>query len=113
PSFWYRHPSAKSYAGFLRMTANSARSIDPGAKILLGGLFPRPNRPGAIPLERYLTDLYAVPGVKALFDGVAVHPYARNVDDVTGTVRSVRRIMADNGDAATNLWITELGWADG
>jgi hypothetical protein len=113
PSFWYRQPSAKGYADLLKMTTRALRSVDPNAKVILGGLFPRPNRPGAIALGDYLKAFYKVRNIKSFFDGVAVHPYAPNHKDVRKTVVATRHIMATHGDSATGLWITEMGWANG
>jgi exo-beta-1,3-glucanase (GH17 family) len=61
----------------------------------------------------YLTGVYAVPGAKRAFDAVAIHPYARDFSGVRGAVVRVRGVMRRAGDARTQLWITETGWASG
>jgi hypothetical protein len=111
PTFWYRKVNARAYAELVRIAHSAAVEADPKAQILLGGLFPRPRKEGAVPIGQYLDQLYSVGRVRRWFDAVAVHPYARNYRDVRDIVARVRAIMARNGDSRAGLWITELGWA--
>ena len=59
----------------------------------------------------YLTRLYRVNGIRKAFDGVAVHPYARNV----ALVRQQTQLMVERirraHDNNVDLWVTEIGWA--
>ena len=41
---------------------------------------------------------------------MAEHPYASSVDKVKEAIQRLRFVMANHGDRATPLWITELGW---
>jgi hypothetical protein len=88
------------------------RGEDPGARILLAGLFGTPGGgPGGIFLPRYLKRLYRVPSVEENFDAVALHPYAPRIDGMKAQIELARREMKRAGDAQADLWITELGWA--
>ena len=40
PGFWLPNPTPQQYASLLKPTANTLRSIDPSAKVVLSGLFP-------------------------------------------------------------------------
>jgi len=77
--FYFAFPvSPRDYAQLLALTRRAIKSVQPGAKILLTGLFGRPNAKGAkgMPAATFLEQLYRVPGVKANFDYVALHTYA-------------------------------------
>ena len=84
---------------------------DPGSKVILGGLFGRPLqvppnvRPGTSspPLPRS-------PPVKRFFDGVALHPYVADAGAMRAQIENLRRVMRVHHDAATPLYVTELGW---
>ena len=110
PTFWSRRPSAKSYKRLLAPASRAIRAADPSAKVLLGGLFPTPAVRGAISMQRFLKGLYRA-GAKSLFDGVAVHPYARTPGKALEVVDDARRTMRRHGDGKTPVWITEVGWA--
>lgn len=61
----------------------------------------------------YLRDMYAA-GAKGFFDLIAVHPYGYGPDRSSFQQKRMaefKQIMADNGDAAKPLWITECGGA--
>jgi hypothetical protein len=48
--------------------------------------------------------------VKQFFDGVALHPYVADAAAMRPQIRNLRRVMRRHHDAATPLYITELGW---
>ena len=114
-SYWYPRPSVSAYATILHAARVAIKSADPGARIVLGGMFgtPRGGRRPAILAWDYLARLYRRPGVKRDFDVVAPHPYAASMVKVRGQVRRLHRVMVAAGDARTKLWITEVGWASG
>jgi hypothetical protein len=110
--FWHPHPSPRSYARLLAVSARAIRSRDRGAQIAAAGL--APVGAGLMPWT-FLYRLYKVPGVKRSFDLVALHPYASTIGRMTEQVRVVRAVMADASDAGTPLLISELGvasWGD-
>jgi hypothetical protein len=98
--------AARTYGGLLGLSHDAIKSRDRQAQIVLAGIATQKD-PRAFD---FLDHLYSVPGVKADFDAAAQHPYAANVDKVRDSIQRVRKVMADNGDAETPLWITEFGW---
>ena len=48
--------------------------------------------------------------VKRYFDGVALHPYVADAGAMRAQIRNLRRVMRVHHDAATPLYMTELGW---
>ena len=108
PLFWKPRPDADQYLRLLRAFNSAVRGSDPAGRILLGGLFPTPA--GGISLEDFLSALYEGGG-RDLFDGVALHPYARTPRETINRVARARQIMRRFGDAGKPIWITEVGWA--
>ncbi|MEX2108715.1 MAG: hypothetical protein WD827_07495 [Solirubrobacterales bacterium] len=100
--------------GFAQLARISGRVIhrtDPGAKLILGGLFGRPLQvPPNLQSGAFLRRLYRAGGVKEWFDGVALHPYVASAAAMRGQIRNLRRVMRAHGDAATPLYVTEMGW---
>ncbi|MBJ7330305.1 MAG: cellulase family glycosylhydrolase [Solirubrobacteraceae bacterium] len=103
------NPSAAAYAQFLVATAPAIRAADPQAKVVLAGL---PQKM-TIWMQDYLPALYAQPGFKDAVDVIAIHGYAPTPGETLTTLDTARKIMVANGDSATPLWITEMGWSTG
>ena len=101
----YPHGDAKAYLEMLRAAREEIKAADPEAIVCCGGLA------GAD--SAFLEALYEA-GAKGLFDVFAVHPYCAPqppeyfLDEALGRMRG---IMARHGDAATPIWITEMGWS--
>lgn len=110
PTFWTAQPSPQQYMQLLIPAERAIHSVDPSARLVLGGMFPKPYIENAISLKEFLTGLYQAGG-KDLFDAVAVHPYALNPKRAMGTVDQTRKVMRSFGDGKKPLWITEVGWA--
>jgi hypothetical protein len=104
----YANPSA--YAEIVRLTAAEIRGEDPSAKVMLGGMFGDRSTGRRMSTQSYLRELYAIPGISASFDDVAVHPYSNNTSGVLKQVQTAHRIVAKR-DPGADLWVTELGWA--
>lgn len=99
------------FARLIRVSGRVLHRADPGAKVILGGLFGRPLQvPPNIHAGAFLSRLYRARRVKRFFDGVALHPYVADAGAITGQVRNLRRIMRVHHDAGTPLYVTELGW---
>jgi len=99
------------YARLVRISAGALRSVDPGAKVLLAGLFGQPLEiPPNVAAAGFLAGVYRMPGVAASFDAVALHPYVAHAKAIGPKVRALRRVMRRNGDANKPLWVTEMGW---
>jgi hypothetical protein len=110
--YYFTFPVAPDrYAQLIKLTAPVIRSVDPGAKVILAGLFGKPDQGGrhAMPAAKFLTGLYRVPGIEADFDGVALHPYAFNLTSLEDMVEGVHEVIRANHDGAA-LYITEMGW---
>jgi hypothetical protein len=105
----------RAYAKLLDAAHEAIAGSDPGARLILGGMFGSPLgglRP-AIPAARFLGRLYRVPQARRDFDGVAAHPYAASLAGVRTQIALLRRRMRVARDQLTGLWVTELGWASG
>jgi hypothetical protein len=110
PVYYRPVPSPEGYAELLGIASEAIRSRDPDAEILLGGMFGNPQTHDAMRAPEFLDRLYAVPGARESFDGVAVHPYAPDIAGVERQIIDVRRVLAENGASETPIWITEIGW---
>jgi hypothetical protein len=111
--FYFTYPASPTrYARLLKLTSAAIRLVDPAARIMLSGLFgdPTARPPNAMPAVPFLERLYAVPGIKAHFDGVALHPYADGAARLEELTEEVRQVALDNHDPGVRLYITEMGW---
>ena len=105
------HPDVASYAALLQETAAAIRSVDPGAEIMLGGMWGAGGVADVVPASTYLSRLYAQPGARESFDSIGLHPYASSAGGMIAQVRASRRVVNRAGDSAVGLWVTEVGWA--
>jgi hypothetical protein len=113
PSFYEPKPNVKRYAKLVTAAHDGIKSVDPGAEVILGGMFGTPlggRKPGIAAWD-FLAKLYDVAGIKKEFDGVAIHPYAAKLSKVSLQVDKMRESMKSGHDTKTDIWITELGWA--
>jgi len=111
--FYFAFPvSPTHYAQTLKIAHSAVKATDPGAKVILSGLFGKPDEGGrmGMPAAKFLQTLYRVPGIKADFDGVALHPYAFHVDDLEALVEEMREVVVRNHDRGAGLYVTEMGW---
>jgi hypothetical protein len=79
--FYFTYPvSPARYAKLLRISSPAIKGVDPSAKLILTGLFGKPNARGArgMPAADFLDAVYRVPGIEKHFDGIALHPYAED-----------------------------------
>jgi len=108
-NYFTASPKVPSYAELLRISDDAIKAADPHAQVVLAGLpgFAATTGPTAWQFLRQLLDQ---PGVNGAFDVVALHPYSRDVSELGRQIQKVRTVMADNGDSAKPLWLTELGW---
>jgi hypothetical protein len=110
--FYFAYPvSPFEYAKLLKLSAPLIKRTEPGAKIILTGLFGRPTA-GAkrgMPAAQFLEGLYKVPGIKSYFDGVALHPYAIDSEELEEIVEEVHEVTVKAHDRVP-LYITEMGW---
>ncbi len=121
PNFKYfvARPDPAEYGKLVNLTYAAAKAADPGAQLILGGLFARPIeatfkvRPRqAYFASTFLQQMYrSTPGIKAKFKGIALHPYTGSWKNLPGRIEEVRRVLEANHDAGKALYITEMGWS--
>jgi hypothetical protein len=119
--YFVARPNPADYGKLVKLSSAAIKGVDPGAKIVLGGMFATPieatfkkQPPQAYFAGDFLDRMYkATPGIKSRFDGVALHPYTGRYQDLTPKIEEIRTALRVNHDAAKTLWITELGWSSG
>jgi hypothetical protein len=110
--FYFAYPaSPQRYAKLLQISSPAIKRVDPSAKVILTGLFGEPTAHGAkgMPAAKFLEVLYRTPGIKGLFDGIALHPYAVNSERLEELVEELVEVTVENHDRVP-LYITEMGW---
>jgi polysaccharide biosynthesis protein PslG len=121
PNFKYfvTHPNPGQYGKLVRISSAAIKGADPGAKVVLGGLFSRPREaawkvkpPQAFFAADFLAKMYRrTPGIKSKFDGVAIHPYSTKYTLLKSDIEEVQAVLTANHDLRKGIWITELGWS--
>jgi len=106
-SHFSQRRSPERYARLLKISHSAISGEDPGAQVMFGGM---PGYSRDMNAWRFLSRVYRQDGVRRAFDVAALHPYARNVSQMVGEVKRLRRVMRKNGDGRKPLWITEVGW---
>jgi hypothetical protein len=115
--FWAGAPQPAAYAAVVRAAYPAIKAVQPNDVVVLGGLVGND--------YDFLQGLYAT-GARGSFDAVAVHTdtacltngpghYYRDERGRIGrytfsAYREVHQVMADNGDGAKPIWMTEIGW---
>jgi hypothetical protein len=112
-------PDPAAYTELLKAAYTAVKAVDPDALIISGGLATTgEGSPTAYGDLEFLQGMYDA-GAAGYFDALGSHPYTfGNPPDETDPwglsltrVEDQRRVMLDNGDTTTPVWITELGWA--
>jgi hypothetical protein len=117
--YFVTRPSPSDYGKLINVSYAAVKSVDPGAKLILGGMFARPKEaeykgkpPQAYFATDFLDQLYtSTPGVKKKFVGVALHPYTTKYQQLTPDIEEFLTVLKANHDAGKKLWITEIGWS--
>jgi polysaccharide biosynthesis protein PslG len=110
--FYFTYPvSPSSYAKLVTLSSKAIKRSDPGAKVILAGLFGEPTAKGSkgMPAAKFLERLYAVPGLRNRFDGIAMHPYAVDSETLEELVEGFHEVSVENHDRP-GLYVTEMGW---
>lgn len=110
--YYFTFPvSPHRYAKLLQISSPAIKGVDPGAKVILTGLFGEPTAHGSrgMPAAKFLEALYRTPGIERDFDGVALHPYAANARTLEELVEGIHEVTVENHDHVP-LYITEMGW---
>jgi polysaccharide biosynthesis protein PslG len=121
PNFKYFvvRPNPADYGKLLKVSYAAIHGADHGAKLILAGLFARPNEakfklkpPQAYFAPDFLEQMYrSTPGVGSTFVGVALHPYTSTYKRLIPYVEEFRQALVRNGGGGKGLWITEIGWS--
>jgi len=112
-------PSPSDYGKLVNVSYAAIKSVDRGAKLILGGMFARPKEaefkvkpPQAYFATDFLDQVYrSTPGIKTKFVGVALHPYTTKYQQLTPDIEEFLTVLKANHDAGKKLWITEIGWS--
>jgi hypothetical protein len=103
-TYWQPQDGLKSYCALLKEVYTAAKKVDPGCKILNGGL-----ANGLASVNRLYDN-----GAKDYFDIMNVHffesPLHRNaIKAVSAYPGLVYKVMSRNGDGGKKIWVTEIG----
>lgn len=110
--FYFAYPvNPASYGKLVKISSQAIKSVDPSAKVVLAGLFAEPTAEGGrgMPATTYLQRLYDIPGFKSRFDGIDLHPYAIDSEDLERMIEEFTAVARENRDRPA-LYLTELGW---
>jgi Beta-galactosidase len=110
--FYFAFPaSPQRYAKLVQISGPAIKRVDPGAKVILSGLFgdPTAGGPKGMPADQFLDILYRSPGIKSRFDGISLHPYAVDAETLEELVEALHEVTLENRDRVP-LYITEMGW---
>jgi polysaccharide biosynthesis protein PslG len=122
--YFAARPSPSQYGKLVVDSYQDLRSADPGARIVLGGLFARPKggntkaAPGRIKRAWFAADFLeqmykTTPGVRGKFLAVALHPYSYSYKQLAPELEELRAALKASRDGGRAIWITELGWSSG
>jgi polysaccharide biosynthesis protein PslG len=117
--YFVTRPNPAEYGKLVKLSSSAIKGVDPGAIVVLGGLFARPGEaelkrkpPLAYFASDFLDQMYErTPGIKSKFQGVALHPYTGRYQRLFPYIEELRTVLKANHDAGKDLWITELGWS--
>jgi hypothetical protein len=125
PNFKYfiAKPNPTEYGLLVKNSYTALKAADPGAQVVLAGLFSRPKGSRTASGKHKSLNWYAsdfldrmyktTPGLKAKFNGAALHPYTINARELPEVTEEFRNVLVANKDAGKGLWMTELGWSSG
>jgi hypothetical protein len=108
--YWQPRQSARAYVRLLKAATKAIKKVNRRAEIVTAGLPPSLLR-SAVPLARYIQQMYRVRGAKRAFDTLAINSYAKNTRDLKRLLTKIRKLMNKNRDRRARIWVTELGWA--
>jgi hypothetical protein len=133
PNFKYfvAKPNPAEYGKLVKLSNSALKSVDPGAQVVLAGLFSQPKGARYVRVVNgkkklvngtnvnyfasyFLEQMYkSNPGIKSKFAGVSLHPYTGSWKYLTPEIEEVRKVLTANGDGRKGLFITEIGWSSG
>jgi hypothetical protein len=108
PVFFSPKPSPAEYREVVSLASEAIRAADPGAGIVLGGMFGAPTN--GIKAWDFLERFHAGGAGAGTFDTYALHPYSPTLRGVAMQARRLRRAIDAGPNPGAQLWITEIGW---
>jgi hypothetical protein len=100
-TFWTPQPNAAAYAQLYAGARAAIDTVDPTARVIIGGLTKLPSFLPAM--------LAAAPHLRGHIDGVGVHPYGTPAVTLN-RVQTARGALRLLGLASVPLYATEFGW---
>jgi hypothetical protein len=110
-AFWHPKASPKQYGVLLRNTRAAFDTVNPSARMIVGGMYGFPRHRKSMAAKKFLKRLYRQRDARRVIDGVSVHPYAPNMVGLKRQAKDARKIMNRAGDRRATLWVGETGWA--
>jgi hypothetical protein len=108
-------PDPARFTQLLQEAYVAVKSVDPSMPVIPGGLFASASSgPAGLGDAQFLQGMYAA-GAKGYMDGIGIHIYptagtaAGDVDEMENDLDALRAVRDAAGDAATPIWITEMG----
>ncbi|MCM8770393.1 MAG: beta-galactosidase [Candidatus Omnitrophica bacterium] len=103
--YWQPQDGLKHYSELLKKTYRAIKSVDPTAKVLMGGL--------SKDFEKNLRALYNY-GCKDYFDIVNIHPFVnpllpRALEVLYALYHETHYVIQHHGDIHKEIWFTEIG----
>ena len=110
PTFYQPKVDPVAYERVLETGSEAIMDRDPGAEIIMGGMFGTPfkGKPPGESAWDYLREIYSIDGAAEAFDAVAAHPYAAHEDNIEVQVEKLRAEV-ERADDVAGMWITEVG----
>ena len=108
--FWHPFPDAAVYADMLAATADAVARVEPGMRIVVGGL--ANTGPSLVDAPPFLKAMLAARrDLVGKIDGVGIHDYNTTADLMLVRVRLIRELVDRLLGREVTLDITEVGWA--
>jgi polysaccharide biosynthesis protein PslG len=118
-AFWQPAPNPAFYVQMLKHSYVAIKAADPRIVVVSGGLAPGGSNSNSISPVTFTRDMYQ-DGAKGYFNALGDHPYSYPAlpsqykswsawSQMSQTSPSIRSVMTAYGDAATPVWITEVG----
>jgi hypothetical protein len=98
-SYFAEDVSPSDYAELVAASHAALREADPRARLILSGLFGAPKE--GLDAAEFLAGIYAVPGIASDFEGIALHPYARDSERLEELVDEFRAVADETAPAAS------------
>ncbi len=115
-ALFYNPIDPTSYTEFLKEAYTAIKAADPKALVIAGVLGSTTTTGASLDPVTFVQEMYAA-GAAGYFDALSFHPYQfseeysenDHADSPASQVTAIQALMAQYGDAAKKIWITEYG----